>query len=231
LKTVAAIHTATPMVAPTKQLFAEYLPDVRLLHIADDSLIQDVIRNNCVTPQTARCLTDYFWAAVDAGADLIFNTCSSVGETADLAATLVPVPVIKIDSAMATAAVQRADRIGVLATLPTTLGPTLRLLERKADKAGKTLHLTEGLAAGAFAAVMAGDGEGHDDLILKTARQVAEQVDLLVLAQGSMARMERRLQDETGKPVLSSPKLGVLAVQQALARLPRAGDSGSLREL
>ncbi len=43
MKTVAAIHTAAPMVEPTKRLFAEHLPDVRLFNTADDSLIQKVI--------------------------------------------------------------------------------------------------------------------------------------------------------------------------------------------
>lgn len=219
MKTVAAIHTAAPMVEPTKQLFAEHLPEVRLFNIADDSLIQDVIRDERVTPQTARRLTGYYFAAVDAGADVIFNTCSSVGEIADRAVPLIPVPMVKIDDAMTAQAVQRATRIGVLATLPTTLGPTLRLLQRKADEIGKPLTLTEGLAVGAFAAVMAGDGARHDALILETAQRVADQVDLLILAQGSMARMEQVLQSQTGKPVLASPVLGVLDVKQALARM------------
>lgn len=219
MKTVAAIHTAAPMVETTRQLFAEYLPEVRLINIADDSLIQDVISDGQVTPQTARRLTSYYFAAVDAGADLIFNTCSSVGDIADLAADLVPVPIVKIDAAMAAQAVDQAARIGVLATLPTTLGPTLRLLRGKADAIDKTVTLIEGLAQGAFDAVLAGDRTLHDALILKAALQVARQVDLLVLAQGSMARMEHTLQGEIGKPVLTSPVLGVLDVKKTLARV------------
>ncbi len=218
MKTVAAIHTAAPMVELTRRLFAEYLPGVRLFSIADDSLIQDVIRDGQVTAPTARRLTGYYCAAVDAGADLIFNTCSSVGEVADVAVDRVPVPIVKIDEAMAGQAVGQATRIGVLATLPTTLGPTLRLLQRKADALDKTVTLIEGLAQGAFAAVLAGDVTQHDALILKTAQQVARQVDLLVLAQGSMARMEQALQSNIGKPVIASPVPGVLDVKKTLAR-------------
>ena len=66
MKTVAAIHTTTLMVEPTKRLFAEYVPHVRLFNIADDSLIQDVIRDEKVTEHTARQLTGYYFAAVDA---------------------------------------------------------------------------------------------------------------------------------------------------------------------
>ena len=45
---------------------------------------------------------------------------------------------------------------------------------------------------------------------------IADQVDMFVLAQGSMARMEQRLSELTGKPVLSSPILGVKGLRQFL---------------
>ncbi len=220
MKTVAAIHTAAPMVEPTKRLFAEHLPDVRLFNIADDSLIQDVIRDGKVTGRTARRLVGHYFAAADAGADVIFNTCSSVGEIADLATALVPIPIVKIDDAMCARAVNQCTRIGVLATLPTTLGPTVRLIRRHAERLSKTVEVIEGLAEGAFAAVINGDAARHDSLILDTARRVSECVDLLALAQGSMARMEKTLADETGKPVLSSPLSGVLEVKDRLSKLP-----------
>ena len=220
MKTVAAIHTTTLMVEPTKRLFAEHVPDVRLFNIADDSLIQDVIRDETVTAHTARRLTGHYLAAVDAGADLIFNTCSSVGEVADLAAGLVPIPIVKIDEAMCARAVTQAARIGVLATLPTTLGPTVRLVKQQADRAGKAVEIVEGLAAGAFHAAMNGDTGQHDVLVLATARRMADQVDLMVLAQGSMGHMEHRLATLTDRPVLSSPVFGVLAVKERLAQMP-----------
>lgn len=219
MKTVAAIHTAAPMVEPTKALFAEHLPDVRLFNIADDSLIQDVIRDGEVTARTARRLTGYYFAAVDAGADLIFNTCSSVGEIADQAMPMVSVPIVKIDEAMTAGAVEQAARIGVLATLPTTLGPTVRLVQRQAGRINKHIHVVEGLAEGAFDAVIKGDAATHDALILETALRLADQVDLFVLAQGSMARMEQTLARETRRSVLSSPVSGVLAVRERLARM------------
>jgi Asp/Glu/hydantoin racemase len=129
---------------------------------------------------------------------------------------LLPIPIVKIDDAMTAQAVKQAGRIAVIATLPTTLGPTVRLVQRQAARLGKATAIVEGLAEGAFAAVMAGDAARHDALILETARCIADQVDLIVLAQGSMARMEHTLGQETGLPVLSSPVSGVLAVKQEL---------------
>ncbi len=216
MKTVVAVHTAMPMVEPTKALFKQHLPDVRLINLVDDSLIQDVIKAGKVPDAVAKRLNAYYSAAVDAGADVIFNTCSSIGEVAAQARGSVPVPIVKIDDAMTLKAVGMGNSVGVLATLPTTLGPTVRLVQHQAAQQKKTLTVVEGLAEGAFDALMAGDNARHDALILETARKVAPQVDVIVLAQGSMARMQETLTAATGKPVLASPTLGVLAVKATL---------------
>jgi len=218
-RTVAAVHTAGPMLEPTKQLFAELLPGVRLINLLDDSLIQDVIQAGTVTPAVARRLVTYFFAAAEAGAEVIFNTCSSVGDIVESARVLVPVPIVRIDEAMALEAVAAADSVGVLATLPTTLAPTVKLLRQKASQVGRQVEVLEGLAEGAFQALLAGQAAAHDQLILRTAMRVAAQSQVLVLAQGSMARMETTLAEATGKPVLSSPRRGVLAVKALLEKL------------
>ena len=51
---------------------------------------------------------------------------------------------------------------------------------------------------------------------LSAAQRIASQVDMFVLAQGSMARMEQRLAELTGKPVLSSPVHGVKGLRKFL---------------
>ena len=45
---------------------------------------------------------------------------------------------------------------------------------------------------------------------------VAKDCDVIVLAQGSMARMEQKLAELTGKMVLSSPLTGVLGLKEYL---------------
>ena len=219
MKTVVAIHTAMPMVEPTKDLFARHLPGVRLINIVDDSLIQDVIEAGEVPSAVEKRLMNYYQSSIDAGADVIFNTCSSVGDFAGKAKGMLDIPLVKIDDAMARAAVIESASIGVLATLPTTLSPTVRLIQHYANKMNREVKIAEGLADGAFQAVIAGDREKHDQLILDAARKLAGQVDLFVLAQGSMARMEKQIAATTGKKVLSSPERGVLHVKEVLATL------------
>lgn len=216
MKKVVCVHTAMALVGPLTETFRELIPEVQVEHIAESSLIKEVIANNAVTPAVRRRLLDYYNAAADSGADIIFNTCSSVGDIADLGNSISRVPVFRIDRPMAERAVQEAKRIGVISTLPTTLDPTCRLLQNCAAEAGKEITLVEGLADGAFAAGQSGDSETHDRLIAEAAQRIADSVDLFVLAQGSMARMEHRLSELTGKPVLSSPVLGVLGLRKRL---------------
>ncbi|MFC5704019.1 aspartate/glutamate racemase family protein [Cohnella faecalis] len=221
MRTVVAIYTGQGLADPLKAVFKEVLPEVRLVNIIDDSLIGDVVRAGHIPAGVARRLVQYYHNGEELGADVILNTCSSVGELADGAGAYIGVPIVKIDQAMAAKAAAEYGRIGVLATLPSTLEPTVRLIAKEAGLLGKEVSLVKGLAEGAFDALVGGSPEEHDRILLETARRVCEEADVLVLAQGSMARMEKTLREATGKPVLSSPRLGVEQVKEVLARLDR----------
>lgn len=195
--------------------------------MVDESLIQDTIRAGSLQKQTIRRLVDQISSAQTAGADAVLVTCSSIGPGVVLARPLFDIPVLRIDDAMAETAVRRARRIGVLATLRTTLDPTTALLREKAAEAGRNVELLECLCADAFPAVLAGDTEKHDRILREALTNDLDGVDVIVLAQASMARVVSTLAPGTLRaPVLSSPELAVLRAREMLA-LPetlRAGD-------
>ena len=147
-------------------------------------------------------------AAESAGADVIFSACSSVGPAIDVARRLVSVPIVKIDDAMTASAVETADAIGVLASVPTTLPPTRALVEEKARAAGRDVTVQERLCEGAFSVLMSGGRDRHDAMVPDGARALATEVDAIVLAQASMARLAPAIAEAVGKPVLSSPRSG-----------------------
>ena len=66
---------------------------------------------------------------------------------------------------------------------------------------------------------MSGDREKHDAMIIEQAMELAEKVDLIVLAQASMSRLAEVLQEKTGMTVLSSPRLGVDYLARRVAEL------------
>jgi hypothetical protein len=122
---------------------------------------------------------------------------------------------------MAEEAVRQGSRIGVMATLRTTLEPTLALLRDKADAAGKNVELVSSLCDGAFEAVLAGDTATHDRILSKALLEEMKDVDVVVLAQASMARVVQAMgADALPMPVLSSPELAVLRARDMLLGRP-----------
>ena len=205
-KTLALIHTSATLVPVFQQLCSHLLPEVNIFNIVDDSLIKDVIKRGELTPHTARRVIDYVGSAESAGADFILVTCSSIGAAVETAATLTNVPVLRVDQPMADLAVNTGTRIGVVATLPTTLGPTSDLVRRRAALAGKEIELTAKLCEGAFEALMSGDTAKHDEMVADALRELSTKVDVILLAQASMARVVDSLSEADKRvPIIASP--------------------------
>lgn len=218
---VAILHTSLvfiKLVPMISDLFAELLPETEVVDIIDSQVLADVQVEGITENATAR-MTHMAEVGEAAGADVIFSNCSSLGPTIDAARLAVNIPIIKIDDAMALAAATKASAIGVLATVPTTLDPTIALIEEKAADSGKSLEIHRGLSEGAFDKLMSGDTEGHDQMVLASAQSLAPKVELLVLAQASMTRLAPMLSEATGLEVLTSPRLGVQSVKDYLASI------------
>lgn len=212
---VCIVHTSFVSVTQLTELFAELAPQAQVRHIVDDTLLPEVLANRGVTPRVRSRMCEYYRAAELAGADLIFNQCSSVGEVADLASKLVTVPVIKVDTRMAETACRTGRRVGVVATLETTLGPTCRLIESTAARLGTNIEITRCLVEGAFDKLIAGDRAQHNQMVLTAIRDLSRRVDVIVCAQGSMMAIVPDL-GPTPVPVLTSPRLGVQSAAEFL---------------
>lgn len=218
MKTVVVVHTGPITIQPLKDQFKRLMPDVRMINIIDDSLLNDVLEAGHLTKEVSKRIYMYMEQAQNMKVDLILNACSSVGEATDTVKNLISVPIIKIDESMANEASEIGTKIGVVATLKTTLDPTVRLIQKKADEKQKQIEVVEKIAEGAFQALLDGNGDKHDQILKDTIEDLMEQVEVVVLAQVSMARLVPSLGD-TKVPVLSSPKSGVAAVKEALAKL------------
>jgi len=204
------LHTSATLVPIFEQLCKTKLKNVSVFNLVDDSLIKDVIAHGQLRPQTARRVVQHVAAAEDAGADYIMVTCSSIGAAVETAASLASVPVLRVDQPMADHAIAQAQRIGVIATLPTTLQPTADLLRRRATAASKHIDLTTRLCDGAFDALMCGNTEKHDELVRRALQELVLETETVVLAQASMARVVAGLPAEEQRvPILTSPPLAV----------------------
>ena len=217
-KRVVFIHTVTTLPAVFKSLVTELAPQIDLYHVVDESLLQNTIRNGELSKTTIHRLVSYLVLAQQAGADLVMVTCSSIGAAAEIGRALVDIPVLRVDDPMADLALASGTRIGVAATVRTTLTPTVSLIERKATAARKKVSVISKLCEGAFDALLAGDTTKHDALVRAGLQELIPQVDVVVLAQASMARIVETLPEaDRLLPILSSPRLAIQRLAETLA--------------
>lgn len=209
-KTLGLVHTSATLVPVFQELCKQYIPHINVFNIVDDSLIKQVISRGELRADTARRVVNYAGSAESAGADYIMFTCSSIGAAVEAAADLTQVPVLRVDQPMADQAVATGSRIGVIATLPTTLAPTSDLVQRRAAVVGKDIELKAVLCEGAFEALMGGNPALHDTMVAKALKELSTQVDVIVLAQASMARVVDTLSEsEKIVPILASPPIAM----------------------
>jgi Asp/Glu/hydantoin racemase len=206
---VCLLHTVASLPAVFAELLADEVGAVDTVTMVDETLLRDTIEHGML-PRTVARVADHARHAEASGATALLVTCSSIGEAAERARTEVGIPVYRVDEPMAAQAVAAGRRIGVLATVSATLGPTRDLLRRMADEHGEPREISESVCAGAFEALRDGDPARHDAIVAAEAQRLGSEVDVLVLAQASMARVVDGLpKGELPVPVLTSPRSGV----------------------
>ncbi len=217
---IALVYTSTTpelIELVEKEVRQQLPPAAEIISNQDPSILAEVREAGYVTAPPAARLVGMYMKAVGDGADVILNVCSSVGEVADAAqdiARYTGIPIVRVDEDMCREAVRQGVRIGVMATLPTTLAPTKNTINRVAREMNKKVELVDVLVDGAFGL----DQEQFKALMTKYAQGICDQVDVILFAQGSMAYCEQFIQQQCGKTVLSSPRFGVVALKEALAQ-------------
>ena len=77
-QTLALIHTSQVFLnveTMMKQMFAEIMPEVRLINIMDDSLLPDVMATMKISNDVTKRICLYVIAAEAAGADAVLSVC------------------------------------------------------------------------------------------------------------------------------------------------------------
>ncbi|MBN2324571.1 MAG: Asp/Glu/hydantoin racemase [Spirochaetes bacterium] len=214
-KRISIIETTLVPLPALLKTFQELLPEVRISCFVDDSMIQEINEVGTVTPNVIRRYCTYAVEAERIGSDLIFNQCSTVSEVVDIAQRLVSIPILKTDLPMAEEAVEIGTRIGIVATARVTLGPSERLIKSVAQKRGKSVDVIIHLCEGAFDRLKKGDREGHDFEVKRAIAGLDGSVDVITLAQGSMAALLPELSD-VKTPILTSLRSGVLRAKEMI---------------
>ncbi|MEI5132099.1 aspartate/glutamate racemase family protein [Streptomyces libani] len=212
---LALLHTSPVHVPVFDALRDAEAPGLAVHHLVRPELLDRARAQgpDAVSADVSAVLSE----AAGHGARAVLCTCSTIGSVAEAAGAALGLPVLRVDRPMAAAAVASGPRIAVLAALESTLAPTEDLIVQEAQRAGREVRVRTVLVPDAWERFESGDTEGYLSAIAAAAREVRD-ADAIVLAQASMAPAAEGL--DGGVPVLSSPRLGLLAAAQ-----PAASDS------
>jgi hypothetical protein len=203
------IHTTPVTVVGLKEITSEYLKDCSVYNLLDDSILPEIIKSGGITEGVKYRFNNLLMSATTIKPDIILCACSSIGELAENGRYLTGIPVLRIDEAMAEEAVLKAEKIGIAATLPSTLGPTERLLQRKGRELNKRVELQAELIEDVNRLLSENREDLYDLIVSEKLIELSKMNDIVVLAQASMARALLKIPAELQSKFLTSPKSGI----------------------
>jgi Asp/Glu/hydantoin racemase len=219
-KKLALIHTVNwydkSVIEPFASGWLRENPDVELINIMDDSLLSEALAHQGPTPGVLKRMVLYAMAAEAAGAHVAMVSCTTMGDGTRLARGLLSIPIFNIDEPMAAEAVRLGDRLGIVATVPTSAPATQKILRSEAEKIGRAIEIQTVINERAFQFLLEGNLEMHDELVHRDMDKLAESVDAIVLGQISLAKIEH----QTGVPVLQVGKSGFAEARRLLDQVP-----------
>ena len=216
-KTVGIIHAALISTKGVQPFIQEIIPEVTVVHVVDDTIQNSnfACQPGVIPKENFFKFATYAHNMELAGVDLIMLACSTFNRAVEVARPMINTPMLQIDRTMMDLAVMNGLKIGLLATVPTTVPASERLLKLAAEEAGKEIEITIVLCTKAFEEIKKGNVDLHNELLLKEIEQLSETVDAIVMAQVSMSALEPMLIN-TKVPVYNSGRTGFNKVREIL---------------
>ncbi|MDF2614192.1 MAG: Asp/Glu/hydantoin racemase [Clostridia bacterium] len=204
MKRIALLHTVKPVheVLPSK--LQEHIKELEIINVIDDFLIKSIVSNGGITSKELKILYRLISSLESYEPDYIVSTCSSLSDAMDRLMPFFEIPLLKIDTPMLQKALALGENITILATAPTTIGPTINQLTQLRKVSNLSVNLSSICVPEAGKHLFGGDIPGFINMMIMEAKKV-KQKDVIVLAQASMAPAKQSLEETFGIPVLESP--------------------------
>ncbi len=218
MKKVAVIHTTPVTIPALKKEILAACGQVEVINLLDDSMLPEINQSGKITPDVRYRLHTLMLLAQSAGADAVLCACSSIGGIFEEGRALLSVPALRIDEPMAERAAA-FHKVGVAATLQSTIGPTTELILCKAAALGREIAVDAKVIDNVGTLLAEGREALYDQIVGDELRKLACNNDVVVLAQASMARAVAGFGEEERQRFLTSPVSGVAALAKRLAEI------------
>jgi Asp/Glu/hydantoin racemase len=189
------IHAALITTRAVQKFLDEVIPEVEVVHWVDDTIQNTnfACEPGIIPKENYAKFVQAALSQQEYGVDLILLACSTFNRAVELARPMITTPMVQIDRPMMDLAVRDGSRVGLLATVPTTVPSSERLLRLAAQEAGKAIEVKTRLCSEAFRVLKAGDPDRHNEMLLEEIGRLSKEVDAIVMAQVSMSVLEPKL--------------------------------------
>lgn len=208
---IGFLHTSPLHVATFDRLVRATSSEVQTSHLVDGALLDQARLHGADHGDVVAAVGRAIQQLADRAPDVIVCTCSTISAVAEAAQSTVPV--IRIDRAMARAAVADGQRIAVVSAVDSTLSPTLALLTEEAGRLSRAPEIVSTPCNEAWPLFEAGDINGYHAILAAHVQALPAPFDVVVLAQASMLGVEQLVPE---RRLLVAPPW---AVADALSRL------------
>lgn len=214
-KTIALVHTTRLVIDRVQAAVAKEFPDYKLIHILDETLLEDFAKTGGTNARVRRRLLSMVTSAEESGAALILVTCSSLGDTVYEVQKFVDVPILKVDQPMAEEVVGRCDKVGVLATAKSAACGTIGLLKQEAQKQGREVTFQEYICPDASLHFSKGMDD-YNKYLSDEACKLGAEVDAVVVSQVSMCGLEGFLEGGRADAIFTALPFAIKKMREIL---------------
>jgi Asp/Glu/hydantoin racemase len=192
------------VIEPVHQSITSSSGDLHINHVLDEGILRRLAELGRITPEIIDWLTRMVASTREIGADLAVVSCSSLSPCVNEVSDRLKFPVIRVDEPMMQFAAANAERVGLVMTNPTTEKPSQILFAEITERLKSSAVLVPELCPDAFAKLTRGDVQGHDREVAEVIKRMLTRVDVIMLAQISIARVREHLDKKLVSRVYSS---------------------------
>ena len=214
---VGAVHALMNAIPTTQMAFDRNWSSADVAHLLDGSLYLDRSRGTADEAELARRVDRLVKYSASTGAEGIIVTGSFFGEAARQARQGMQVPVATSFEGIIERALELDRPLHVLATAPDSATLLTAEIRQEAERRGRAVTIASQAVAGAMDALVGGDPERHDELVLDAVRAV-EAGTAVLFAQFSMERILPRSAAARPDPVVGPASEGVARLRRLITQ-------------
>ena len=220
LKSVALVSSTRAVFGPMEAAFREVFPEAQILHILDETLIEDFRREGGLSPHSRQKALRMALTAEEAGVDGILVTCSTLSPSVDDLRPFLKIPIVKIDEPVIEEVVRSAEKIGLLATAETVLKSVEPLVIKKAQDFGRKVSICR-FVKGDVWPLLQKDPAAFYRAIAEAATEAARECQAVILTQVSIAPGRDYVEEKSRNKIYASPIYAVQTLRKVLANSER----------